>query len=44
MLGAGVCYSENVTLPGGSNHTCHIKSQSFNNFYDEAIVVEWSIG
>ena len=44
MLGVGVRYSENATLPGGPNHTYHIKSQSFKISYDEGIVAEWSIG
>jgi len=37
MLGTRVCYSENATLPGGPNHTYHIKSQSFKISYDEAV-------
>ena len=44
MLGAGVRYSKNVTLPNRPNHTYHIKSQSLKIAYDEAIVAEWSIG
>ena len=28
MFGVGVRRTENVTLLGGSNYTCHIKSQS----------------
>ena len=48
MLGASVCYSEDATLPGGPNHTRHIKSQSFKIAYDEAItlngrLVKWAI-
>ena len=35
---------EDVALLGGPNHSCHIKSQSFNIAYDEAIITKWSIG
>ena len=44
MLGTGVRYSENATLLGGPNYTCHIKSQSFKIAYDKVIITEWSIG
>jgi len=40
----GVRYPEDVALLGGSNYTCHIKSQSFKIAYDEVIIAEWSIG
>ena len=38
-----VCYPENMTLPGGQNHTRHIKSQSFKIADDKAIIIEWLI-
>ena len=44
MLGISVCCPENVTLLGGPNYTCHIKSQSFKIAYDKAIITKWSIG
>ena len=44
MLGTSVHYSENTILPGGPNHICHIRSQSFKIAYDEAIIAEWLIG
>ena len=44
MFGVGVRHLENATLLNRPNHTCHIKSQSFKIIYDEAIVIEWSIG
>jgi len=44
MLGAGVRYSEDATLPGRPSLMHHIKSQSFKIAYNEAIVAEWSIG
>ena len=44
MLGVGIHRPEDAALFGGSNHTRHIKSQSFKISYDEAIVTEWSIG
>jgi len=40
MLGASVHYLEDATLPGGSNYTFHIKSQSFKISYDEAIIAK----
>jgi len=43
MLGIGVYNLEDVTLPGGPNHTRHIKGQSVKIVYDEAIITEWSI-
>ena len=44
MFGVGVRRPENTTLLGGSNYTCHIKSQSFKIAYDKAIITKWSIG
>ena len=44
MFSVSVRRPENVTLPGGSNHTRHIKSQYFKVAYDKAIVIKWSIG
>ena len=44
MLGVGIRSPEDVTLLGGPNHIRHIKSQSFKNAYDEAIITEWLIG
>ena len=44
MLGVGLRHLEDATLLGGSNHTRHIKSQSFKIAYDEAIIAEWLIG
>jgi len=44
MFDVGVRRPENVTLLGGSNHTCHIKSQSLKVAYDKAIVIKWSTG
>ena len=44
MLGISIRHPKDVTLFGGSNHTRHIKSQSFKIAYDEAIIIEWSIG
>ena len=44
MLGVGVRRLEDATLPGGLNHTRHIKSQSIKIGYNEAIITEWSIG
>ena len=44
MFGIGVHRAENTTLPGGSNHTRHIKSQSLKVAYDKAIVIKWSTG
>ena len=43
-LAFGVRCPENVTLLGGPNYTCHIKSQSFKIAYDKAIITKWSIG
>ena len=40
MLGIGVRCPEDVTVPGGPNYTCHIKSQFFKIAYDEAIITE----
>jgi len=40
MLGVGIRRPEDATLLGGSNHTRHIKSQSFKIAYDEIIVTE----
>ena len=44
MLGIGIRHPEDATLLDGPNHTRHMKSQSFMIAYDEAIVIEWSIG
>ena len=44
MLGIGIHCPKDATLLGGANHTHHIKSQSLNIAYDEAIIIEWSIG
>ena len=44
MLGIGICRSENATLLGRPNYTCHIENQSFKIAYDETIITEWSIG
>jgi len=44
MLGIGIHRPENATLLGGPNYTRHVKSQSFKIAYDEAIIIEWSIG
>ena len=44
MPRTGVRYLEDMTLLGGPNHTCHIKSQSFKIAYDKAIIAEWLIG
>ena len=44
MLGVCIHHPEDATLLGGPNHTRHIKSQSVNIAYDEAIVTKWSIG
>ena len=44
MLGIGVHCLKDATLPGGPNHTRHIKIQSFKIAYDESIIVEWSNG
>jgi len=35
MLGIGVHCLEDATLPGGPNHTRHIKIQSFKIDYDD---------
>jgi len=43
MSRIGVRCPENAKLPGGPNHTRHIKSQSFKIAYNEVIFVEWSI-
>ena len=40
MLGVGVHHPEDATLPGGPNHTRHIKIQSFKITYDEAIIIK----
>ena len=40
----GIHRSEDATLLGGPNHTCHTKSQSLKIAYDEVVVTEWSIG
>jgi len=40
MLGIGIHRPEDATLLGGPNHTRQIKSQSFENAYDEAIITE----
>ena len=44
MLGVGIRRPEDATLLGESNHTRHIKSQSFKIAYDETIITECSIG
>ena len=44
MLGIGLNRLEDATLSGGPNHTCHIKSQLFKVAYDEAVIIEWSVG
>ena len=44
MLSVGIRRPEDATLFGGSNHTRHIKSQSFKTAYDKAIITKWSIG
>jgi len=42
MFGVGVRRPENVTLLGGPDYKCHIKSQPFEVAHDEAIVAKWS--
>ena len=44
MFGVGIRRLENAALLGGPNHTCHIKSQPFKVAYDEAVIIEWSVG
>ena len=48
MFGVGVRHPENVTLLGGPNYKCHIKSQPFKVAYDKAIslndrLAKWTI-
>jgi len=40
MFGINIRRPEDATQLGGPNHTRHIKSQSFNIAYDEAIIAE----
>ena len=40
MFGVGVRCPENVTLLGGPDYKCYIKSQPFKVGYDEAIVAK----
>ena len=42
MFGVCVCCPENVTLLGGPNYKCYIKSQPFEVAHDEAIVTKRS--
>jgi len=43
MSRIGVRCSEDATLLGGPNYSCHTKSQSFEIAYDKTIIAEWSI-
>ena len=44
MFGVSVRHPENVTLLGGPNYKCYIKSQPFEVALDEAIDAKWSTG